>query len=283
MFFRTLALSALAVFAVACSADTASEDATGATADELRVCASGATLKGIDVSSYQGSVDWAKVKSSGRAFSFARVSDGTAHIDSKFASNWPKMKSAGLTRGAYQFFRPARDPSAQAQVFLDHLASAGGLKAGDLPPVLDLETADGVASATVVSRAKTWLNKVQSALGIKPIIYTGKNMESVIGNSFSSYLLWVANYGVSCPNLPNAWSSWKFWQSSDSGSVSGIGGAVDVDTFNGSATALKAITLRGLFVPEDGPTMDPPGEITVDVPNEGQLGATMGQPWPDER
>ena len=268
---------------MACSADTASDEATtGATADELRVCAGGSTLKGIDVSVYQGSVDWAKVKSSGRAFSFARVSDGTSSIDSKFASNWPKMKAAGLTRGAYQFFRPAHDPSSQAQVFLDKLSAAGGLKAGDLPPVLDLETADGVASATVVSRAKTWLSKVQSALGIRPIVYTGKNMESVIGSSLSAYYLWVANYGVSCPNLPNGWSSWKFWQSSDVGSVGGVSGSVDLDTFNGSSSALRAITLSGLFVAEPGPTMDPPGDITFSTPNDGQYGATMGQPWPEQ-
>ena len=283
MLFRSLALSVLALFAAACSADTDSDEpATGATADELRVCASGSTLKGIDVSVYQGSVDWAKVKSSGRSFSFARVSDGTSSIDSKFASNWPKMKAAGLTRGAYQFFRPSHDPSSQAQVFLDKLSAAGGLKAGDLPPVLDLETADGVASATVVARAKTWLNKVQSALGIRPIVYTGKNMEGVIGSSLSAYYLWVANYGVTCPNLPSGWRTWKFWQTSEAGSVSGVGGAVDLDTFNGSSSALRAITLSGLFVPEGGPTMDPPGDITFSTPNDGQYGATMGQPWPEQ-
>ena len=281
MLTRRFSLVALVLFAAGCASETSSDESTGATSDEVRVCASGSTLRGIDVSYYQGSVDWAKVKSSGRAFAFARVSDGTSHIDSKFSSNWPKMKSAGLTRGAYQFFRPARDPSAQAQVFLDKLAAAGGLRAGDLPPVLDLETSDGVASSTVVARAKTWLNKVQSATGIKPIIYTGRQMENVLGTSFSLYYLWVANYGVSCPGLPRGWTSWKFWQSSQTGSVSGVSGPVDLDTFNGSSSALAAITKKGLFEPEPGPTMDPPGEITPFSPEEGQFGATLGHPFPD--
>src|SRR6202012_3746686 len=102
-------------------------------------------------------VDWNAVKASGRTFVFARTSDGLTTPDTQFPTNWPALKKAGLIRGAYQFFRPKRDPVATANLIVKNIADNGGLQAGDLPPVLDLEVTDGVADATVVSEAQTWL------------------------------------------------------------------------------------------------------------------------------
>lgn len=278
--------------AIGCSsAETtpSDEDCTKSTSSALKTCAGATTLTGIDVSYYQGNVGWAAVKSSGRSFAFARVSDGLNYPDTKFAQNWPAMKTAGLTRGVYQFFRPSQDANAQAQLLIDKLTANGGLKPGDLPPVLDLESADGLASATVVAKAKTWLAKVEAKYGVKPIVYTAAFMTPVIGNNFTAYPLWVANYQTTCPTMPGAWTKWKFWQNSDSGSVAGISGNVDTNLFDGNATLLGALTLKA--APTDAgsdgggsssgsnPTIVPedidltPGD---DKPNDGSQGQTIG-------
>lgn len=267
---------------------TAEDDCLKSTSSALKTCAGTTTLTGIDVSYYQGNVAWAQVKSSGRSFAFARVSDGVNTVDTKFAQNWPAMKAAGLTRGVYQFFRPSQDASAQAQLLIDKLTASGGLKPGDLPPVLDLESADGLAAATVVARAKIWLAKVEAKYGVKPIVYTAAFMTPVIGSNFTAYPLWVANYQTTCPTMPGAWTKWKFWQNSDSGSVPGVSGNVDTNLFDGSATLLSALTLKE--APTDAGT-DPgsgstptivPDNVDLDIepgddhPNDGSQGQTIG-------
>ena len=103
---------------------------------EARVCAQGTTTMGVDVSYYQGTVDWAKAKAAGVKFAFLRVSDGTTFRDPKFVQNWANTKTAGVIRGAYQFFRPSQNVNAQADLMI---AALGTYQPGDLPPVIDVE------------------------------------------------------------------------------------------------------------------------------------------------
>lgn len=273
------ALLACAGATTGCSSDAApSDECLGETAAELRTCSGPKTLKGIDVSYYQGTVGWASVKSSGHAFAFVRVSDGLNYPDTKFAANWPAVKQAGLVRGVYQYFRPTQDVQAQVDLLVSKLNAAGGLQPGDLPPVLDLETDGGLAASTVVARAKSWLAKVEAAIGQKPIVYTAAFMSNVIGTSFGGYPLWVANYGASCPLMPSGWTTWQFWQTSDSGKVSGVSGNVDTNVFNGDLAALKALTLKGASPePDDEPSLDP-GTLIAEAPHarDGSQGATLG-------
>jgi lysozyme len=247
-------LPALGVAVQACSSSGPPTECIGETGGQaLSVCSTGATVKGVDVSVYQGTVNWTSVKNAGNAYAFVRVSDGINSIDSKFAANWPAVKSVGMIRGAYQFFRPGQDPTTQANVFVNHLNAAGGLAKGDLPAVLDLETADGQSNSTVVAHALTWLSVVEQKTGIKPIVYTAAFMSSVIGNNFGKYPLWVANYGPKCPTMPSGWSAWQFWQNSSTGSVGGISGNVDTDIFNGPLAALEQLTLQA--APSGGGTI----------------------------
>lgn len=258
-----------------------SSECTGETAAALRTCAAGATLKGIDVSYYQGTVDWAKVKGAGQAFAFVRVSDGVNYPDSKFAANWPAVKKAGLVRGVYQYFRPTQDVQAQVDLLLNKLAAAGGLQPGDLPPVLDLETDGGLAASTVVARAKDWLAKVEAKIGAKPIVYTAAFMSQTIGTSFGSYPLWVANYGATCPLMPSGWTNWSFWQNSDSGTVSGVASPVDTNYFNGDGPKLQGLTLKPATTKPSGnePGLEPEDLDMVrddPRPEDGSQGGTMG-------
>ena len=233
---------------VACSsgeATPAREGCASETAAPLKLCAEGPVLEGIDVSVYQGDVDWAKVKAAGKVFAFARVANGLLKSDTKFATNWPAMKAAGLVRGAYLYFRPSQDVAGQAKAVLDALEAACGLQAGDLPPVLDLETTDNLPAATVLGAAKTWLDLVEAKIGKKPLVYTSASMSTQlgVGTSLAAYPLWVAHYAVQCPEMPAGWASWQFWQRSDKGTVAGIAGAVDLDQFDGTLADLEKLTL----------------------------------------
>ena len=134
---------------------TSSGERLGTTSERLEVCAAGAVVHGIDVSVYQGNIDWADVRDAGIDFAIARVSDGMSQ-DINFVQNWPAMKAAGVIRGAYQFFEPADDPSAQASLMVQILTEAGGLEASDLPCVADVEVTGGEPAATIAENLKTW-------------------------------------------------------------------------------------------------------------------------------
>jgi len=274
-----LCMGMLATTMVMACASAARDEMAEGTASELQVCAS-TTLKGVDVSHHNDRVDWAKVKSSGRVFAFARVSDGTAHPDTEFARNWPGMKSAGLVRGAYQFFRPQHSGTQQADLLIQKIKDAGGLKAGDFPPVLDLETSDDVAAKTVVARAKAWLARVEAKTGTKPIIYTGNNMSDTIGDAFKDYVLWVLHYGVACPRVPAGWSTWAFWQNAEKGSVPGISGDTDTDFFNGTRDNLDELRIGNApaekAIAPTAEELDDSGEEPGVTPSDSQPDAVMG-------
>ncbi|MCU1277880.1 MAG: Lyzozyme (1,4-beta-N-acetylmuramidase) [bacterium] len=202
------------------------------------VCPGASTVEGIDVSEFQGNINWAAVKASGRQFAFIRVSDGT-YQDPKFATNWAGAKAAGVLRGAYQFFRASDDPIAIADQFLARMGTLGN---GDLPPVLDVEVTDGQSAATIRSRMEAWLAHVEQKTGRVPFIYVSPGFWPNVGSpNESHYRLWVANWQVNCPNTPTGWSSWQMWQYADNGTVSGISGAVDLDRFNGTLAQLQGI------------------------------------------
>ncbi len=197
------------------------------------------TVNGIDVSHFQGTVNWPAVKAAGMAFAFAKASDGNTYVDPQFKTNWQGMKAAGLLRGAYHFYESNDDPVTQAQNFIK---AVGSLSPGDLPPVLDIEVFKGAyGSATLAANVQTWLNTVQQALGRTPMIYTGPSFwNSNMNNQFSHYPLWVAQYGASQHTVPNGWSTWNFWQFSENGQVNGVTGNVDTDVFAGSMANLLA-------------------------------------------
>jgi lysozyme len=125
----------------------AQREPVGHSSSAITVCAAGAVVQGVDVSDYQGTVDWPTVKSSGIDFAIARISDGS-YLDTEFSTNWSGMKSAGLVRGAYQYFEPGEDPSTQASIVV---SAVGVLGAGDLPVTADMETTGGQTPATVAA------------------------------------------------------------------------------------------------------------------------------------
>lgn len=196
---------------------------------------------GIDVSHFQGTVDWQKVRQAGIAFAIAKATQGDGYEDPMFRVNWPAMKAAGLIRGAYDFYDVADDPATQAREFISRVS----LEAGDLPPVVDIETMNGAADtiAGLAADLRTYLDLLSAHYGVKPIIYTGPGFWNAhVNESFGDFPLWVAVYADAI-ELPHGWSTWTIWQHSQTGTIEGVDGAVDLDRFNGDREALEALTL----------------------------------------
>ncbi len=239
---RRAPLVILALAAAACSSDPSTRGGDGPVleSDEaVTFCPGPNTVPGIDVSEYQGSINWGAVAGSGIAYAITRVGDGT-YLDSTFETNWSGIKAAGMIRGAYQFFEPGEDPNELANIMIQKMGPLGD---GDLPPTLDVEVTGGQSPATINANIHTWVNAVQAATGRRPIIYVGKYFwQDNDGTSdFSSYPLWLAAYVSGCPNTPDQWSSWTMWQYADNGDIPGIGGNVDRDMFNGTIDELEGL------------------------------------------
>ncbi len=194
-------------------------------------------LPGIDVSHYQGTIDWNQVRSVGTQFAFIKALEGITSTDPQFQANWRGAKAAGLLCGAYHFYLPGDDPTQQAEAFLSTYQPSPG----DLPPVLDIETTNGQSTSVVVQGIQAWLSAVEAKVGVPPILYTDPSFWKSLGagQQFSGYPLWIADYGVSTPAVPAGWKNWTFWQTSQSGSVAGVTGAVDLDVFQGSLAELQ--------------------------------------------
>lgn len=204
-------------------------------------------LAGVDVSHYQGSIDWGSVKSAGIAFAYIKATEGTSVVDSAFAANYVGAHDAGVIRGAYHFARPGSSSGAdQANYFADH----GGAWSADnltLPGAVDLEVSgcDGLSAAAMVSWIGDFTATYKSRTGRDAVIYTTASWwSSCTGGSTafgSTNPMWVAHWGVDSPSVPAGWGTYTFWQWSDSGSVGGIPATVDQDVFNGSADRLLAL------------------------------------------
>jgi lysozyme len=235
---------AIAVLLAACGPDAEHPgvERGALPSDALTTCAPGTTLKGIDVSHYDGTIDWAAYAASGRPFAIAKATEGVTFTDPQFATNWAGMKSAGLVRGAYHFFHPRDDGAQQARFFL---SKTGALGPGDLPPILDWEATDSVSNAAAWQSAQDFVDAVKAQTGLTTIVYSSARFLGTIGNptQFSALPLWDAQYNVTCPNIPAAWTTWAFWQTTGTAAgVPGTNGAVDANLFNGDLTALLALT-----------------------------------------
>lgn len=236
------------------------------------ICPSGSPPHGVDVNANNGTIDWTQVAQAGYAFGYAYAADGT-RPDTSFQTNYAGMKAAGLIAGAALFFEPSVDPTQQADTLIAALTQAN-FAAGDLIPAIDVEVSGGQSQATILAHLQTVVTAVQQGLGVVPVIYTSAGFwNGTMGGStaFAGDPLWIANWGVSCPNVPPAWTSWALWQYSVSGSVPGISGAVDLDEGNGLGLPLYTgqATPTATATPTASPTGTPtstPTDTPTDTP-----------------
>ena len=206
-------------------------------------------LTGIDVSHFQGQVNWQAAKAAGCVFAFAKATEGAGEVDPQFAANWAGMKAAGILRGAYHFYRAEQSATAQAAHFL----STVQFETGDLPPVLDIEVNAGVVGQPLVGGVQACLDAVEPVAGVTPVIYTNTPFWNAhFNDQFGQYPLWVAHYtSAPAPSpLPVGWTIWTFWQYSQSLGIAGVGGPADHDYFNGPLSQLQALAVQPTGSPQ---------------------------------
>ncbi len=206
----------------------------------------GFAVHGIDLSHYQTKINWDTVAAEGIKFAFVKATEGRFHLDRKYCENWQEMKRVGIKRGAYHFFRPSIDAAEQARNFMNIV----DMQYGDLPPVLDIEIEEGYTREAIVKGLKTWLDMVELAYSIRPIIYTHyKFYNKYIAGEFDKYPIWIAKYGSKPPRLGSV--QWTFWQYGNRGILRGVEGHIDFNVFHGSLEDLEKMSLSGSMLTGD--------------------------------
>jgi len=210
------------------------------------VPAHASVLQGVDVSNYNGSVNWSQVAGAGISFGYAKATEGVSYIDTTFLPNWNGMKAYGIARGAYLYWHSNLDPIAEADYFLQRL-NAAGFTPADLAPVIDVEVDDGQSVATIAGNLHSTVNAIHAALGVWPVIYTSNGFWAMyVGNdaTFTADPLWIAAWQTNPPTptqVPAAnWggNGFTIWQKSGLGVVAGITGAADLDQTSGTPLPL---------------------------------------------
>ncbi|MCC2684948.1 MAG: N-acetylmuramoyl-L-alanine amidase [Paenibacillaceae bacterium] len=211
------------------------------------------SLRGIDVSHWDGTIDWKRVKESGISFAYLKAADGKGSVDPNFASNVSHARAAGMPVGAYYYARPTAplnldQARAQAQHFVKAMKQNGLEDYGDLMPVLDLEEpADtGTLGRNDLEQwASAFIDTATALTNRQIMLYTGIwfiQQYDDFGSEMSDLPLWAADYtyyGDTQPPVSGGWSRWTVWQHTDRGTVPGIDGLVDLDAGPASLLEMK--------------------------------------------
>ncbi len=203
------------------------------------------SIHGIDVSYYQGKIDWKKVRSMKEdevqiTFAIIKASEGLLSIDPYFQRNWREAAKAGIVCGAYHFFRPQKSGIWQANFFLQTVK----FEQGDLPPVVDIEQLNGVSPENMRKELSLFLKQVEKKTGVKPIIYSGLTFyKDYLKGHYEEYPLWIAHYHQAKLNVGDD-TNWFFWQHSDKARINGINHVVDFNAFKGDSLAFQQMLLK---------------------------------------
>ena len=203
----------------------------------------GYKVHGIDISHYQGNVNWKMLEQTRQGqfpiqFIFMKATEGGDYPDKRFVANFDSAKAHGFIRGAYHFYNPKTDPNKQADFFINSVK----LEPGDLPPVLDIEK-KSKDIGKLQADLKLWLRRIENHYGVKPIIYASYKFKTKYLNDsvFNSYPYWIAHYYVDSVQYKG---DWKFWQHTDVGTLPGIEEQVDLNIFNGGLEGLDALRIK---------------------------------------
>ena len=204
----------------------------------------GYSIRGIDISHHQGTIDWDKLSKSmigdeAISFVFIKATEGQNFLDENFNDNFYEAREYGLLRGAYHYFKPSVSARKQADYFMKQVH----LEPGDLPPVLDIEEKGDLSVPQLQKAAKTWLDAVEKRYGVPPILYTNYKFKQsyLSAKEFDKYPYWIAHYYVR--NLTYQ-GPWKFWQHTDCGKLNGVKEKVDLNIYNGSMYDLRRLCLE---------------------------------------
>ena len=220
--------------------------------------------EGIDVSSFQGSVNWGSVRGAGLTFAWAKATEGVSVTDSTFSGNISNGKGAGVYMGAYHFAHPnSNTPGSESSHFWAVAGSSIKADGKTLNPMLDFEVFSGVVGATSYT---DWANQFNTTIKnnangggvtIKPFVYCSACQACNFTTGIAAWWSDIADYNGQNSQTGTPWSTctsceewgsgvWSMWQYTGTGSVPGVSGNVDRDVCNGSANGFIA-THHGLL------------------------------------
>lgn len=193
-------------------------------------------VRGVDVSSYQGEIDWETLADQDIQFAFIKATEGSSFVDPYFAENYSESKKTDLRIGAYHFFSYDSSGKTQAENFISTVEPLENM----LPPVVDVEFYDDKETnlpnkKDVYRELKIFIDELEKHYGLKPIIYaTEKSYELFIADSFNEYDIWIRNV-ITQPSLSDN-RNWTFWQYTNRDRLKGYSGKekyIDVNVFYG--------------------------------------------------
>ncbi len=226
---------------------------------------------GIDVSSYQATIAWSTVRTSGVSFAWAKATEGLTVNDSYFTKNMTNARTAGVLIGAYHFAHPelhyGTSGADQEAAHFWNIASNYINGSGTyMMPMLDMETdLTNQNPAYTVATLSGWVNEwcsnivsraASNGVTVQPVIYTGVSYASEwMNSSVTGWPLWMAEYPsnpnpqTGAPSGTSPWSSWQFWQYNGTGVVAGVSGDCDLDVFNGTTNSIAPYVIGGYGPP----------------------------------
>lgn len=200
-------------------------------------------VRGVDVSAWQGEIDWEVLAGQGLRFAFLKATEGSSFTDARFAQNWPAALAAGLAAGAYHFFSYDSPGEAQAEHFIATVPT----EADALPPVIDLEFYGGYDRRPpdpepVRRELGCLIERLERHYGRPPILYaTCRAYELYLAGHFENCPIWIRQV-YAAPRLSDQRAP-VFWQYSDRCRLPGYEGAegrIDLNVFCGSEAEFEA-------------------------------------------
>ena len=194
-------------------------------------------VHGVDVSRWQGDIDWVTLRKQGANFAWIKATDGTDHLDPKFMDNWKGAAAAGIPRGAYHFFYWCSVSEVQADWFIANVPK----EKGALPPVLDVEwnahsktCNERPDQATVLAKMQVFLDKLEKHYGQQPVIYTAPDFyDANLRGKLTNYTFWLRSVAAH-PSSVYPGRAFGFWQYSGTGMADGVDHKIDLNVFNGT-------------------------------------------------
>ena len=192
-------------------------------------------IRGVDVSSYQGDIDWDVLASQDIDFAYIKATEGSSHVDRCFSYNWENASRQDIRIGAYHFFSFESAGKTQAELFCNTVTPAQNM----LPPVIDVEfygrfaSADDIDIGEVVSNLRVMVDELTAYYGVKPVIYVSdKSYDAIVRGNFDDCDLWYRSVYDTIPKDID----WTFWQFSSRHRLKGYNGTetyIDMNVFRG--------------------------------------------------
>lgn len=208
--------------------------------------AAGYPVQGIDVSHYQGEIDWAAMKRQGMDFVYIKATEGSAHEDECFDKNWEQAKAAGMLRGAYHFFSFESEGKKQAEHFIKKV---GDLR-GSLIPVIDVEYYGKYVKTPpdvekVRKEVRDMIDALEEEYGEKPMIYCTYNVYwKYIEGAFDEVPLWIRNVYYPPEDIGRKWTLWQYTDKAQLDGYQGDEESIDCNVFRGEIGQLNNYILQ---------------------------------------